>query len=220
MQQLVEALCVNGGVDDDDEESCPAGAFDWTMHIVALPWKLLFALVPPIHYCGGWLCFFVALLMIGAVTVMIGDVATCSIAACASPEEITAITFVALGTSMPDTFASKSAAQMDTYADAAVGNVTGSNSVNIFLGLGLPWMIAAIQWKVAGVKSGRRFSRWTILASMTAWDCQDSEIMASSWRRASSVSPSPCSPSAPSAASPACSSATWSSAASSGDLRA
>lgn len=55
-----------------------------------------------------------------------------------------AITFVALGTSLPDTFASKTAAVQEKYADNAVGNVTGSNSVNVFLGLGLPWFIAAV----------------------------------------------------------------------------
>ena len=43
---------------------------------------------------------------------------------------ITAITFVALGTSLPDTFASKTAAQSEPYADASIGNITGSNSVN------------------------------------------------------------------------------------------
>lgn len=58
----------------------------------------------------------------------------------------TAITFVALGTSLPDTFASKTAAEQDPYADASIGNVTGSNSVNVFLGLGIPWGIAAIYW--------------------------------------------------------------------------
>jgi solute carrier family 8 (sodium/calcium exchanger) len=57
---------------------------------------------------------------------------------------ITAITFVALGTSLPDTFASKAAAQGEDSADAAVGNVTGSNAVNVFLGLGLPWVIGAL----------------------------------------------------------------------------
>lgn len=57
---------------------------------------------------------------------------------------MTAITFVALGTSLPDTFASMSAAREAEYADAAVGNVTGSNSVNVFLGLGLPWLIGSI----------------------------------------------------------------------------
>jgi len=36
------------------------------------------------------------------------------------------------------------AAKESRYADSAVGNVTGSNSVNVFLGLGLPWVIAVI----------------------------------------------------------------------------
>ena len=63
---------------------------------------------------------------------------------------VTAITFVALGTSLPDTFASKTAAVAEPYADASIGNITGSNSVNVFLGLGLPWMIAAIYWAQYG----------------------------------------------------------------------
>ena len=54
---------------------------------------------------------------------------------------------VALGTNaVPDAFASKAATINDDSADAAVGNVTGSNAVNVFLGLGLPWSIAAIYW--------------------------------------------------------------------------
>ena len=51
---------------------------------------------------------------------------------------------MALGTSLPDTFASKIAAVSEKSADNAIGNVTGSNSVNVFLGLGLPWVIAII----------------------------------------------------------------------------
>lgn len=35
-------------------------------------------------------------------------------------------------------------------ADASVTNVTGSNSVNVFLGLGLTWTIASIYWQVTG----------------------------------------------------------------------
>merc|ERR1719502_391541 len=63
---------------------------------------------------------------------------------------VTAITFVALGTSLPDTFASMAAARGDKTADNSVGNVTGSNSVNVFLGLGLPWLIAASYWSIVG----------------------------------------------------------------------
>lgn len=41
-------------------------------------------------------------------------------------------------------FASKVAAAQDQYADASVGNVTGSNAVNVFLGIGIAWSMAAI----------------------------------------------------------------------------
>lgn len=43
-----------------------------------------------------------------------------------------------------DTFASKVAAINDETADASVGNVQGSNAVNVFLGIGVAWSIAAI----------------------------------------------------------------------------
>ena len=59
-------------------------------------------------------------------------------------KSITAITLVALGTSMPDTFASRQAAMQEKWADSAIGNINGSNAVNVFLGLGLPWLIASV----------------------------------------------------------------------------
>ena len=45
-----------------------------------------------------------------------------------------------------DTFASKTAAIGDDTADASVGNVTGSNAVNVFLGIGIAWTLAAFYW--------------------------------------------------------------------------
>nr|CAD7200014.1 unnamed protein product [Timema douglasi] len=92
----------------------------------------------------GWLCFWSSILWIGFLTAIIGDVAThfgCSINL---QDSITALSIVAMGTSVPDTFASKVAAIQDKYADASVGNVTGSNAVNVFLGIGVAWSIAAI----------------------------------------------------------------------------
>eukprot|EP00913_Durusdinium_trenchii_P006609 g6208.t1 len=59
-------------------------------------------------------------------------------------------------TSLPDTFASKTAAVQDPHADASVGNVTGSNSVNVFLGLGMPWTIGAIFWASGANDEWRR----------------------------------------------------------------
>lgn len=75
---------------------------------------------------------------IGLVTALVADLAGLLGCVVGMGDAITAITLVALGTSLPDTFASKSAAQQDPYADASIGNITGSNSVNVFLGLGLP----------------------------------------------------------------------------------
>lgn len=41
------------------------------------------------------------------------------------------VSIVALGTSVPDTFASRTAAKQDEYADAAIGNITGKSAVNV-----------------------------------------------------------------------------------------
>jgi len=145
--QFVEAIYVNGSPEDMKE----ASASDIAMHVVTFLWKLIFAFVPPTDYSDGWVCFCVALMMIGGVTAIIGDMAGLLGCTMGVPDSVTAITFVALGTSLPDTFASRTAAKQDPYADASIGNVTGSNSVNVFLGLGLPWMIAAIFWSLEGV---------------------------------------------------------------------
>lgn len=158
-EQFRSALMVNGGDDDkdgndegegEDADKAEPSVSDYIMHAIACPWKLLFAFIPPTDYCGGWLCFFVALLGIGFVTLMISELASLLGCVMCMPDAITAITFVALGTSLPDTFASMSAAQEDPHADASVGNVTGSNSVNVFLGLGLPWTMASIYWAAKG----------------------------------------------------------------------
>eukprot|EP00746_Dinoflagellata_sp_MGD_P134772 gnl/MRDRNA2_/MRDRNA2_68658_c0_seq1.p1 gnl/MRDRNA2_/MRDRNA2_68658_c0~~gnl/MRDRNA2_/MRDRNA2_68658_c0_seq1.p1 ORF type:complete len:302 (-),score=44.33 gnl/MRDRNA2_/MRDRNA2_68658_c0_seq1:158-1063(-) len=145
-EQFTSAIWCNGSREEHGE----SGFADLAMHYISLPWKLFFACIPPTDYAGGWVCFFVALIFIGGVTAVIGDVANLVGCTLGIPAPVTAITFVALGTSLPDTFASKAAAQQDPYADASVGNVTGSNSVNVFLGLGLPWAIGAVYWDKMG----------------------------------------------------------------------
>ena len=112
------------------------------VHFFAITWKAFFSLIPPPNYCGGKACFVMALVFIGLCTAIVGEVASLLGCVFGIQESITAITLVALGTSLPDTFASMTAAKTSEYADSAIGNVTGSNSVNVFLGLGLPWAIA------------------------------------------------------------------------------
>jgi solute carrier family 8 (sodium/calcium exchanger) len=55
--------------------------------------------------------------MIGCTTALIGDLASLFGCSLGLSGATTAITFVALGTSLPDTFASKAAAVQDATAD-------------------------------------------------------------------------------------------------------
>jgi len=113
------------GLEDGAEPYKPSKT-DYFLWALGLPWKIWFATTPPTEYFGGWLCFTVALVYIGVVTGMIADLANlfgCTIG-----------------------LANEAAAINDESADACIGNVTGSNSVNVFLGLGLPWTIAALYW--------------------------------------------------------------------------
>jgi len=118
------------------------------LHFGSIFWKVLFSLVPPSHYGGGKPAFFIALVFIGMVTAVVGEFAALLGCTFGIDDATTAITLVALGTSLPDTFASMAAAKSSESADSAIGNVTGSNSVNVFLGLGLPWMIACIYFEI------------------------------------------------------------------------
>lgn len=151
-EQFVSAVTVSAG-DDDDEESSEEGlpsCCDYIMHFLTVFWKVLFAFVPPTEYWGGWACFLVSICIIGILTAVTGDLAAHFGCTVGLKDSVTAVVFVALGTSVPDTFASKVAAVQDPYADASIGNVTGSNAVNVFLGLGVAWSIASIFWAGKG----------------------------------------------------------------------
>lgn len=159
--QCVELLYCGGS----PEEQADVGVGQWIMHCIALIWKLVFLIVPPPMLGGGWPCFWSALFSIGLVTALAGDIASLLGCCLNIPDEITAITLVALGTSLPDTLASRSAAQSDDTADNAVGNVTGSNSVNVFLGCGISWTVGAAYWKRKG-----RTADWLLNTSGKAFE--------------------------------------------------
>jgi len=140
---MKDAVKLGPCIDEDnliiDEVTLSEGLF----HFACIGWKVLFALVPPTNMGGGAPAFAVALTFIGIVTMLVGEVATILGCAIGLKASVTAITLVAMGTSLPDTLASMTAAKQFEYADSAIGNVTGSNCVNVFLGLGLPWVISA-----------------------------------------------------------------------------
>ncbi|KAM4624827.1 sodium/calcium exchanger 3 [Polymixia lowei] len=150
--QFMEAITVSAGDEDEEdtgEERLPS-CFDYVMHFLTVFWKVLFACVPPTDYLNGWACFIISIVIIGLLTAVIGDLASHFGCTIGLKDSVTAVVFVALGTSVPDTFASKVSAVQDTYADASIGNVTGSNAVNVFLGIGVAWSVAAIYWHMQG----------------------------------------------------------------------
>nr|XP_033808809.1 sodium/calcium exchanger 3 isoform X4 [Geotrypetes seraphini] len=150
--QFLEAITVSAGDEEEDEsgeERLPS-CFDYVMHFLTVFWKVLFACVPPTEYWNGWACFVVSIMIVGMLTAVIGDLASHFGCTIGLKDSVTAVVFVAFGTSVPDTFASKVAAIQDVYADASIGNVTGSNAVNVFLGIGLAWSVAAIYWASQG----------------------------------------------------------------------
>lgn len=149
IEQFKSAVTLEEEVGEEDENGQEVGGLtfiDYLLHVLSFGWKIIFAFVPPTSIWGGWLTFFVSLALIGVITTIVGDTADSFGCLTGIKPSITAITFVALGTSLPDTFASRVAAKMEKTADNAIGNITGSNSVNVFLGLGLPWLMAAVYW--------------------------------------------------------------------------
>merc|ERR1711970_666624 len=157
LEQFTGAFTVQAEDDDEEEgedgeegeEKMPSCG-DYIMHFLTLPWKLIFALIPPTAIYDGYPTFVISIGFIGLCTAVIGDVAGHLGCFISLKDSVNAIAFVALGTSVPDTFASKTAAIEDETADASVGNVTGSNAVNVFLGIGIAWTMAAIYWEAQG----------------------------------------------------------------------
>lgn len=101
---LMLTFCIPLGDGDEDEEgreerlpSCS----DYFMHFITVFWKVLFAFVPPTEYWNGWACFFVSISVIGILTAVIGDLASHFGCTVGLRDTVTAVVFVALGTSIP-----------------------------------------------------------------------------------------------------------------------
>ena len=106
----------------------------------------MFALIPPPGIMGGWLCLIVSITMMFLLLIIVGDLAKIFGCLIGLKPEITAITFVAIGTSIPGVFAGKAAIFNEKKADNAVGSVIGSNCANVFIGLGIQWLFTAMYW--------------------------------------------------------------------------
>merc|ERR1712115_639709 len=72
LDQFTDAFTVQA--DDDDEEEMPSCG-DYIMHFLTLPWKLIFAFIPPTGLWRDYPTFVISILFIGGNTAIIGDVA-------------------------------------------------------------------------------------------------------------------------------------------------
>ena len=146
-QQFKNAVMLGPTLDEEDMMVQDVNLYEAIMHFCSIGWNVIFATIPPAQVWNGSASFLVSLAYIGAVTFVVGEFATVLGCVLGIEESVTSITLVALGTSLPDTFASMNAAKNSVNADAAIANITGSNAVNVFLGLGLPWAMATIWWQ-------------------------------------------------------------------------
>ncbi|XP_028771197.1 magnesium/proton exchanger [Neltuma alba] len=109
--------------------------------LLLLPWRLLFAIVPPCHIAHGWISFICSLLFISGIAYIVTKLTDMISCVTGINPYVIAFTALASGTSWPDLVASKIAAERQTTADSAIANITCSNSVNIYVGIGVPWLI-------------------------------------------------------------------------------
>ena len=154
------------------------------LHFINNFWKLVFSMtIIPGHSdgFGGWLSFGMSLVSfvhlcylcrtrsitsvqvsIVGICFLLGEIATLWGCVVGLSPYLTGMTIVALGSTIPDTLASVIAARNAETADAAIGNVLGSTSSNVFLGIGIPWLISssycAATGKCAEVAGGPRNS--------------------------------------------------------------
>lgn len=155
-KQFIDAVSLQPDASEGGPTEPPT-AVDALYHFLTINWKVLFALVPPVDRGYGFPAFFASLFFIGLLTSLVGEFAGLFGCSIGLKEPITAISFVALGTSLPDTFASYLAARDGDDADAAIGNIMGSNSVNVFLGQGVPWIIASLYYAYFNSDTGGKY---------------------------------------------------------------
>mmetsp|Transcript_3057 Transcript_3057/g.7495 ORF Transcript_3057/g.7495 Transcript_3057/m.7495 type:complete len:928 (+) Transcript_3057:85-2868(+) len=144
MDRFRDALQLHGGIDEDTGEEFEPTVADMIAHFATVFWKVQLALVPPKEWGNGLPAFVGSMMVIIVWTVIMFYMA--KIFGCAAGLSQAAIGFAFLsgGTSLPDTFASRIATLHSDRADEAIGNINGSNAVNVFLGLGLPWVLGSV----------------------------------------------------------------------------
>lgn len=130
----------------DSQNAEEVSAFEGFVQYASMPWKLLFACIPPSSYMNGWMRFACAFAAIALVSFFVLEITTTVGCMFDMRCSVQALVLVAIGTSLPDLTTSRRAAESKhtKNADASIATLAGANAASVFLGLGLPWTIATV----------------------------------------------------------------------------
>lgn len=123
--------------DPDEEEEEPKKGL--MRLFLPLDWLLDLIFPRPKYY---FVVFFISIAFIGALCWVLVESAIVISHTLDIPEVVIALTVLAVGTSVPDMMSSVIVAKQGR-GGMAVSNGIGSNIFDIFIGLGLPWMVKA-----------------------------------------------------------------------------
>lgn len=126
-------------LDEDPEEDDDTPKTGIMKVFIPFDWMLSLIFPKPKYY---FVIFFISIAFIGALCWMLVESAIIISTALDIPEVVIALTVLAVGTSVPDMMSSVIVAKQGR-GGMAVSNGIGSNIFDIFIGLGLPWLIKA-----------------------------------------------------------------------------
>ena len=150
---------VDGAPANDDIWDLPTGSgakccVGWFWFILKVPWLALFTITiphPSPQKCEKLyvLTFIMCIIWMGGLCFI--EVILVSFLGCTwnIDPTVLGITFLAIGTSVPDAIASIIVARAG-QGDMAVANAVGSNVFDILLGLGLPWFLGDLVFRATG----------------------------------------------------------------------
>eukprot|EP00210_Caulerpa_lentillifera_P005404 g5166.t1 len=123
----------------------PENIGEKTFWLVSLPWNLAFHYTVPDCSKARWetwyaVTFVASVIWIGVISWFMVEWTQDIGCALGVPSAIMGVTILAAGTSIPDALSSISVAR-EGKGDMAVANAIGSNVFDIWLGLGLPWLL-------------------------------------------------------------------------------
>ncbi|GMH41821.1 hypothetical protein BSKO_09731 [Bryopsis sp. KO-2023] len=145
-----EVEVAKGKEEENEEEDLnhfkfPASAAEYPLWLLSLPWYAAFTVTVPNCKKDKWQTWYLAtftmsIVWIGGISWYMVEWAADIGCILGIPDAIMGVTVLAAGTSIPDAMSSIVVAKQG-MGDMAVANAVGSNVFDIWLGLGLPWMI-------------------------------------------------------------------------------